>query len=260
MDKPNRFFIIGAQRSGTTYLYHILDQHPDIEMAKPAFPEPKFFLEPSHYEQTLEEYERHFFLGKTDAFIRGEKSTSYIESESAAESIQKLFPDAKIIAILRNPIHRAISNYLYSVANGVEALSMEEAFYREDERRDIYDRQRFSVSPFAYIKRGCYFENLTMWRRYFNPSNFEVLIFERVVGKLEQLQSLYRWLGTNPYFEPKGLNEQVNADGPGEWHLSSRLERFLQSRFREPTARLVDLLGDPLPEWQSLSTAPVDGG
>ena len=37
-------FIVGAQRSGTSYLYKILDSHPSVELAKPIRPEPKFFL------------------------------------------------------------------------------------------------------------------------------------------------------------------------------------------------------------------------
>jgi hypothetical protein len=40
----DHFFIVGAQRSGTTYLYHLLSEHPSINMATPVWPEPKFFL------------------------------------------------------------------------------------------------------------------------------------------------------------------------------------------------------------------------
>ena len=40
----NQFFIVGAQRSGSTYLYNLLDGHPDVCMAKHVRPEPKYFL------------------------------------------------------------------------------------------------------------------------------------------------------------------------------------------------------------------------
>ena len=55
------FFIAGAQRSGTTYLYRLLDEHPEIEMAKPERPEPKFFLLDELHARGLKFYENHFF-------------------------------------------------------------------------------------------------------------------------------------------------------------------------------------------------------
>ena len=78
------FFIAGAQRSGTSYLYHILAEHPEIEMAKPLRPEPKFFHVDALFERGLDYYRHHFFEGKAGAWLRGEKSTSYMESEKAA--------------------------------------------------------------------------------------------------------------------------------------------------------------------------------
>jgi hypothetical protein len=79
------FFIIGAQRTGTTYLYHLLAEHPEIEMAQPLKPEPKYFLIDSLFAQGLETYQTRYFSGKSGVWLRGEKSTSYIESEKAAE-------------------------------------------------------------------------------------------------------------------------------------------------------------------------------
>jgi len=43
-ENKEHFFVVGAQRSGTTYLYNVLDEHPQIFMAKPVRPEPKFFF------------------------------------------------------------------------------------------------------------------------------------------------------------------------------------------------------------------------
>ena len=52
----NHFFIVGAQRCGTTYLYNLLDEHPEIEMAKPVKPEPKFFMKDDLFEKGLDFY------------------------------------------------------------------------------------------------------------------------------------------------------------------------------------------------------------
>ena len=55
------FVIAGAPRSGTTWLTSALDRHPDIWLAKPRRPEPKFFLVDELYELGIEEYSRRWF-------------------------------------------------------------------------------------------------------------------------------------------------------------------------------------------------------
>ncbi len=89
MATSEHFFIVGAQRSGTTYLYRTLDEHPEIEMAKPVRPEPKFFLQGDLSAYTHDDYLGLFFGNKAGAKLRGEKSTSYIESEHAARQISR---------------------------------------------------------------------------------------------------------------------------------------------------------------------------
>ena len=78
------FLIGGAPRSGTTWLYALLDRHPDIHMAKPLKPEPKFFLRDDEYAKGLEYYSKKWFEGVDASKIAGEKSTDYLESADAA--------------------------------------------------------------------------------------------------------------------------------------------------------------------------------
>ena len=76
----NRFFcIIGAQRSGSTYLYQVLDEHPEITMARPLRPEPKFFLDVAAWKKGREHYLARHFSDASPSAILGEKSTSYYE-------------------------------------------------------------------------------------------------------------------------------------------------------------------------------------
>jgi hypothetical protein len=167
----DHFFIAGAQRSATTYLYHLLAEHPEIEMAQPVRPEPKFFLVDELFEHGLAYYRERFFPGKPGARLRGEKSTSYMESEIAAQRIARCFPESHILFLLRDPIERAISNYWFSVNNGLESLPLEEAFRREEERWQQYDRSRVSVSPYAYLRRGRYIDFIEVYERYFSLLN-----------------------------------------------------------------------------------------
>ena len=91
-------FIVGAQRSGTSYLYKILDSHPSVELAKPIKPEPKFFLKKKLFALGKEYYlSRYFDTNNNKNVYFGEKSTSYIERPEAAKRIYNFFPDAKVI-------------------------------------------------------------------------------------------------------------------------------------------------------------------
>src|SRR5712691_8572726 len=111
-NRVDHFVIVGAQRCGTTYLYRLLDEHPEIEMAKPLRPEPKFFLDDDRFPLGLSYYESQFF-SEAGPRVRGEKSTSYIESDVAAQRIKATLPGAPMVAVLRDPVERAISNYRF---------------------------------------------------------------------------------------------------------------------------------------------------
>lgn len=243
------FFIVGAQRSGTTYLYGLLDEHPEIEMARPMRPEPKFFLDEALYQEGLEGYERRFFSANAGARLRGEKSVSYAESEPAAQRIARSFPSAKILFLLRDPVERAVSHYRFSVANGLESASMAEAFLHEEQRRDQYDPKKIAMSPFAYLTRGRYADQIMLYERFFPAENIKVLLLEQLSGSRETVAELYEFLGVARDFEPSSLDQRVNAQQRTGEPLDPGLEKFLVSNFAEPNARLAEHLKLPLARW-----------
>jgi len=246
------FFIVGAQRSGTTYLYQLLAEHPEIEMARPISPEPKFFIADALFEQGLEYYENHFFVGKANAWLRGEKSTSYMESEKAAKRIARYFPKAKILFILRDPLERAISNYWFSVNNGLETMPMSDAFIHEEERRLDYDQQRTSVSPYAYLKRGRYIDYISMYERYFPTEHIKIILYEQFVGSRDLVRDLHVFLGVAPDFTPSTLYRVFNKGDKPNSALPPALERYLLDYFAESNARLAERFGLDLTEWRRL--------
>lgn len=243
MSHPEHFFVVGAQRSGTTYLYHVLDEHPQIEMARPMRPEPKFFVQNDFAQQSPADYEDRYFSGNTP--LRGEKSTSYYETELAAQRIATWYPDAPLIFLLRNPIERAISNYRFSQSNGIEPLLMDEAFHSEQTRD--YDRTRFSVSPYTYLRRGRYIDYLRMYEQYFPREQLLVYFYEELVENLAVIQDLYRALGADDDFWPPSLRRVANASENASPNLDEDLYTFLSQTFSEPNAELAGYLGRPLP-------------
>jgi hypothetical protein len=246
----DHFFIAGAQRSATTYLYHLLAEHPEIEMAQPVRPEPKFFLVDELFEHGLAYYRERFFPGKPGARLRGEKSTSYMESEIAAQRIAQCFPEARILFLLRDPIERAISNYWFSVNNGLESLPLEEAFRREEERWQQYDRSRVSVSPYAYLRRGRYIEFIEVYERYFPPAQLLVWLDERLVGDATAIRDLYAALGVSAEFLPSGLYRVVNESNKLLFTLSPALEADLVAYYADVNARLAQRFGLDLSCWR----------
>ncbi|MFZ5920172.1 MAG: sulfotransferase family protein [Chloroflexota bacterium] len=248
--RAERFFIVGAQRSGTTYLYRVCDEHPQVEMAQPVRPEPKFFLNDDLFSRGLVYYEQAYFPGKPGARLFGEKGTSYIESEKAAQRIAASYPDAKIVITLREPVQRAISNYFFSVKNGLENLPMEQAFREEESRSRDYDPARVSVSPFAYLRRGRYMDYIETYQRYFDPSRIHITLFERMVASAGPLRDLYAFLGVEANFEPPSRTEVVNAsDNRSDTPLSPEIQAHLRDYFAESNQRLARRLGAPIPEW-----------
>lgn len=103
--RPN-FFIVGAPKTGTSALYTYLREHPHIFM--PLEKEPFYFLDEDsgmRVVHTEEQYLKLFAPAHYDQHHAiGEGSTLYLESASALRRIHAFNPEAKIIAILRNPV------------------------------------------------------------------------------------------------------------------------------------------------------------
>ena len=167
--KMPEFLIIGAGKSGTTSLNNYLKQHPDIFMC--VRKEPNFFalemVNPEDYElessrqyyhqsvHSLEEYQKLFEGARTGQML-GEVSNTYLNSDMACERIQHYIPEARIIAILRDPAERLYSRYYHLVREKVlHNLSWDQLL---DKNTEWWKRQDL-------VDEGFYFNNL---QKYFN--------------------------------------------------------------------------------------------
>jgi hypothetical protein len=246
--RRDHFVIVGAQRCGSTYLTRLLDEHPDIEMAKPLRPEPKFFLDDAKYARGIEFYESEYF--SSSARVRGEKSTSYIESELAVERIMACLPDATIVVLLRDPVARAVSNYRFSVEQGVEDLPLDEALRASADGTRPFDPARFSASPYLYAPRGRYIDYLESIARRVPREQIHIVFFESLVADGAVVRDLYERLGIDATFEPGGIGTTVNASAGPDVPIDPSIVSWLRSYYAEPNERLAKLLGHGLP-WPS---------
>ena len=142
--KPD-FFIVGAPKCGTTALYEYLRPHPNIFM--PEVKEPHFFasdLGGYREIQSLEEYAG-LFAEVSQRHLRvGEASVYYLRSSTALPNIRAFNPDAKILAMFRNPIDMVYSLHSQLLYWSLECEADFETAWRLQQRRaqglDLPDR------------------------------------------------------------------------------------------------------------------------
>lgn len=157
------FFIVGAPKTGTTSLYHYLNEHPEIVMSSKK--EPDYFSDKAIHQQgmyygeqrinTIEQYEALFPNDASDKKL-GEASVSYLFYPNVANDICQYNPDAKIIIMLRNPIDRAYSHYLMDYRLGLVNDSFEDIIAQQSTSKQakLYYQQYIEVSTYAQqIKR-----------------------------------------------------------------------------------------------------------
>jgi len=245
---PRYLFIIGAQRSGSTFLAQTLDQHPDVAFAKPLRPEPKYLLRPDRGAGS-EDYESRYFRGVPEHVLRAEKSTSYIEHPSLGHHIARQFPTARCIAVLRDPVERAVSNYWFSVQEGYETRPPEEALSPgAAERAPV---PGLSASPFAYLQRGRYLDFLDGWARAMGDGRLLVLQTERIVNDPAALARMYAFLELETG-RPTRSRDTINAATKGREIESSTLNA-LATYFQPHNAALAARFPINLRLWRSPS-------
>jgi hypothetical protein len=211
MTLPN-FLIISPGKSGTTSLYHYLKQHPQIYMS--PIKEPRFFAlegrDPASFQgpgdremigQTavtnLEDYQA-LFAGVSGEKAIGEATVTYLHDPEAASRIRHYVPEAKLIAVLRNPVERAYSAYLRKVLTGREPLGFSEALELEEERI-----QNNWAPGWQYRRIGFYHAHLTRYYELFEPEQIRVYLYEDLKeDPLGTTQSIFRFLEVEDSFVP----------------------------------------------------------
>jgi len=240
------FLIIGAQKAGTTALYAYLRWHPDI--TGPSFKEVSFF--DRHYANGERWYRAHLPV-KRRALV-GEASPSYLFHPLAPERVKQMLPNARLVALLRDPVERAFSHYQHEVALGRERLSFEDAIDREDERMDgeiermMRDPAYFSYAwwNYTYASRGMYAEQLERWYDAFPREQLLVLLTEELASDTAgAYRRVLDFLGAPPH----GLDAYPRIFDRDYAEMDPTTRARLRERFEEPNERLAGLLGRDLP-------------
>jgi len=241
--------VAGAQRCGTTYLHHLLEQHPGVCMARPLRPEPKFFLsDEALADGGSDAYIDRYFAHRRNGQVLGEKSTSYIERDDAIVRIKRILPHVHLVFMLRDPVLRAYSNWRFSRSYGIEPLEFHAALAAEPERIQTWDRERFSVCPFAYGARGHYAAYLDPWLAHFPREQITVLTSESVFADPNAVRPLFARLGIDTAVSLQSQG-RINATSEGDEGMDPVLMEALRERYRDDTDRLAREWGLDVAAW-----------
>jgi hypothetical protein len=222
------FLVVGAARAGTTALHYYLRQHPSLFV--PGLKEPSFFS----FADTDEKYRRgkfafavkdssayfRLFENAEEGSITGEVSTPYLYLyDKTIRNIKKYHPSPhklRILMILRDPVERAFSQYMWRVRDGREELSFEEAIRSEKKRMN----ENYSFDYF-YVDRGMYYPQVKAYKEAF--SEVKILLFEDFVNDTPAvLRSICRFLGADDQ-HVFSIMQSVNSSYIPRWNFLGRL-------------------------------------
>jgi hypothetical protein len=199
------FLIIGAPKAGTTALHSALAQHPDVFTTTPK--EPKYWLcgdaPPPHWNGPGDAHSQQewiwrrsdydaLFLPAADRQVRGESTPFYLWSYPAHRRIAEHLPDVKLIAVVRDPIDRAYSNWMHLWSDGLEDVAdFERAFALQERRIDA------GWAPFwRYRDLGLYGRQLEHLYRYVARERVLVVRYRDIVDEpARTVDEVCRFLG-----------------------------------------------------------------
>ena len=237
------FLIIGAPKAGSTALHDALSAHPQLHAA--PVKEPKYFLtddrrpDPSTQRGPGDAHSARewiwrradyqlLFAAAPPGTLRYESTPFYLWSQESHPRIATLLPDAKLIAVVRDPIDRAFSNWTHLWADGLEP----EADFLTACR---LEPQRIAAgwAPFwRYLDLGRYGQQFASLFQHVDPGRVRVIRYRQLIDAPgETLDSLCRFLGVDT-----GVIERLPESNVGRWAPDGRLNAWLRRAVRHGAA------------------------
>lgn len=208
------FIVIGAGKAGTTWLWHVLHQHPQCYL--PIEKELSYFnREPAepigrdnpNYNKSLAWYHSHF-KNINDSKCWGDISPAYLWSDTAPSAIKSYNENIKLVVILRHPVERAYSHYLYRQQKGlIGNISFSDAI---------------EEAPFM-LERSLYGRYLNNYLQYFDRSQILILFYDDV--KKDPRSVIYQienFLGIDQWYLEE-FDKPVNITGRSRYPFIVRI-------------------------------------
>jgi len=208
------FLVIGAQKSATTSLFRYLSAHPSIYM--PPEKELDFFSDDERVARGLPFYLREYFSRGDPGRRWGEASPSYMASPRTPERIARLLPDARLVAILRNPVTRALSHWRMARGRSLEDRAFAESVAALAAHGPAHERDPDPERD--YLALGEYGRILSRYLDHFDPSRLLVLFAEDLAWDVAgQLRRAYRFLDVAADFRSPVFERRFHVTGEKRW-------------------------------------------
>jgi Sulfotransferase domain len=234
MTLPN-FLVIGAQRAGTTLLHGILQAHPEVFVPHRR-KEIHFF--DWYFDRGTAWYEKFFPDASSASNYKaiGEVTPDYLFDPAVPQRIKDTLPHCRFLTILRNPVDRAFSWYLFCLRSVAERRPVEQ-FLGEDE---------------TVLARGLYSEQLQRYFDLFPREGFLVLLLEELVqDSVTNFERIARFLElSDAWPNPAALmRDRVNASEiprfRGAFARAQRVGEFFTRHDADWAVRLARKIGIP---------------
>jgi len=220
------FVIIGAQKAGTAFFYQLLCAHPSVV---PACAKELHYFDREHWRGM--DWYRRCFPERPEGVVSGEASPSYMFDPRVPERLAQEVPNARLIALLRNPVTRAYSHYRMLMRRGREARPFGEAVGAEMDGK---------AGP-NYLSRGHYAEQLERFSRHWG--NLLVVKSENLfAGRPFAVRRACRFLGLSEFEPPPLPNPKKQKSEPMDPGVRNALEEY----FAPHNERLYEYLGRDL--------------
>ncbi|WP_181310261.1 oligosaccharide flippase family protein [Nocardioides campestrisoli] len=258
--------VVGAQRCGTTTLFRMLEDHPNL--MRPTQSKGTGYFD-DHHAKGARWYRAQFPLRLTGRLLGGREARAfecsgyYLFHPLAARRLAAELPDAQVVVLVRDPVERAMSAHRHELARGFEDLPLDEALARESERL-AGEAERLAADPdyrsyahrhHGYLARGEYGDQIARFVDALGPDRVHVVDADALFADpVHEFVDLQRRLDI-PVHLPERV-ERWNAR-PGGPRLPVARRAELLAHFESSDAQLATYLGRP-PRWrQQHEDAPV---
>lgn len=249
------FIGVGAAKSGTTWLHNMLAQHPKVCLPGPKelhYFNRKFTENPQldnyNYDKPVDWY-LSFFKGARAGQKLGEICPSYLWDEAAATRLHQFNPQLKLFVILRQPVERLYSYYLFLVQRG--------SLVGVDFPRALQKRPDL-------LTRGNYYTHLSRFLALFPSERFLVLLYDDLMSDNRKfLLQVERYIGIDEFI-PGDIDKRDNITGAPRYkwlnHLLFQARLFLRNNRLNWALDLLRKIGlaYTLEQWRTRSALPYE--
>ena len=266
------FLILGGSRSGNTSLFAYLTEHPNI---MPGSLKAFFFFQ--YFTNNKTSFYRSQFPIKRKNLITCDSTSSYFVHPLIPARVHKLFPSAKLIVVLRNPVERAYSEFHYTVTLGSELTeNFEDVIKSELKRIEIGNKKpelkientNYKHFTFSHLRDGLYAQHLERWLKFFSKEQLLVLHTKDLYTNLDQtLAETFEFLNLPKYqIENRIEKNKIDKIRPLAGHeqnvyknidsktrtlfnvqnypeMKPETKKFLQDFFRPHNEKLFKMIG-----------------